>query len=54
MLGIGRLRTGVTSIRWQALGKIGVGWIVTPLGSGLVCFSRLFLMRDILGQAVYL
>jgi hypothetical protein len=25
----------------------------TP-GSGLVCFSRLFLMRDILGQAVYL
>ena len=45
VLGIGLIR-GRHGIRWSVLGEIGLGWVLTPLASGLFCFTAL----AILGQ----
>ena len=40
VLGIGLIR-GRHCIRWSVLGEIGLGWVLTPLASGLCCLTTL-------------
>ena len=43
---------GVTAVKWHVLGKIIMGWIVTPIVSGLVCFIGLFFLQNVFGLVV--
>ena len=43
---------GVTAVKWTVLGKIIMGWIVTPIVSGLVCFIGLFFLQNVFGLVV--
>ena len=43
---------GVTAVKWYVLGKIIMGWIVTPIVSGLVCFIGLFFLQNVFGLVV--
>ena len=52
VLGIGILKGG-RGIRWNVLGGIGMGWVLTPLLAGLVCFIGLFFLQNVFGQTVY-
>ena len=52
VIGIGLLKGG-SGIRWRVLGKIGLGWVVTPLCAGILCLILLFALENLLGQAVY-
>ena len=52
VIGIGILKGGRV-IRWRVLGGIGVGWVLTPLMAGLICFVRLFFMLNVFDQTVY-
>ena len=46
VMGIG-LAKGGRNIRFTLLGKIGLGWIATPLAAGITCYILLFLMQNI-------
>jgi inorganic phosphate transporter, PiT family len=46
VIGIG-LYKGVRNINFKVLGEIGLGWISTPLMSGLLAFFMLFFMKNI-------
>ena len=35
---------GITAVKWNVLGKIIAGWIVTPIFAGIVCFIGLFFL----------
>ncbi|MEE8515807.1 MAG: inorganic phosphate transporter [Alphaproteobacteria bacterium] len=52
VLGIALLKGG-RGIRWRVLGGIGVGWVVTPILSGLICFIGLFFLQNVFNQQVY-
>ncbi|MGR3716583.1 MAG: inorganic phosphate transporter [Thermohalobaculum sp.] len=52
VLGIGLLRGGRT-IRWRMLGRIGLGWLATPIIAGLGCFVGLFFLQNVFNQEVY-
>jgi len=46
VIGIGLIR-GRHGIRWRVLGGIGLGWLMTPVASGVVCFVALALMKPL-------
>jgi PiT family inorganic phosphate transporter len=46
VLGIGLYR-GARNINFKILGEIAVGWLATPLASGLLAFISLFFMKNI-------
>jgi inorganic phosphate transporter, PiT family len=48
ILGIG-LYKGARNINFKVLGEIGVGWIISPVASGLLTFFLLFFMKNIFG-----
>jgi len=48
ILGIG-LYKGARNINFKVLGEIGLGWIISPLASGLLTFILLFFMKNIFG-----
>ena len=52
VIGIGILKGG-RGLRWRVLGGIGLGWILTPLMAGLICFVGLFFMQNVFDQTVY-
>lgn len=52
ILGIGIAR-GVRNINTKILGKIGLGWIITPVVAGILCFVALFFMQNVFGQMVH-
>jgi len=52
VLGIGLLRGGRT-IRWRMLGRIGLGWLATPIIAGLGCFVGLFFLQNVFNQEVH-
>ncbi len=52
VLGIALMKGG-RGIRWRVLGGIGVGWVVTPVIAGVVCFIGLFFMQNVFNQQVY-
>jgi PiT family inorganic phosphate transporter len=51
VLGIGLLQGGRT-IRWRVVGSVSLGWIVTPVVAGIVCYIGLFFMQNVFGQLV--
>lgn len=52
VLGIGLLQGGRT-IRWRVVGSIALGWVVTPVVAGVVCYIGLFFLQNVFGQEVY-
>ncbi len=46
IMGIG-LYKGVKNINFRMLGDIAVGWIATPVASGLLAFFSLFFIKNI-------
>jgi len=46
VIGIG-LYKGARNINFKLLGEIGIGWIATPVMSGLLAFFSLFFMKNI-------
>jgi phosphate/sulfate permease len=48
ILGIG-LYKGARNINFRVLGEIGLGWIISPVASGLLTFILLFFMKNIFG-----
>jgi PiT family inorganic phosphate transporter len=47
VLGIGLVKTGGRNIRYSILGKIALGWVITPVIAGLFSFVFLFLARTL-------
>ena len=37
---------------WGVLGSIGLGWVVTPIIAGYVCFIGLFFLQNEFNQIV--
>lgn len=48
VLGIG-LYKGAQNINFRILGEIALGWLATPIASGLLAFFSLFFMKNIFG-----
>ena len=48
VLGIG-LYKGARNINFRILGEIALGWLATPVASGLLAFFSLFFMKNIFG-----
>ncbi len=51
VIGIG-LYKGARNINFKILGEIALGWITTPVASGLLTFFSLFFMKNIFGLNV--
>lgn len=52
VLGIAMLQGG-QGLRWRVLGRISVGWMLTPVIAGVLCFMGLFFLQNVFKQAVY-
>ena len=52
VIGIGLLKGG-DNIRWEVLGRIGGGWLATPVISAVLCFFMLFFLQNVFNQKVY-
>jgi PiT family inorganic phosphate transporter len=46
IIGIG-VAKGVTNLNFKVLGKIGLGWLITPVASAAVCFVLLFFVQNV-------
>ena len=46
ILGIGLIKGG-KNIRWSILGKVALGWVVTPIVAGAICFICLFVIENV-------
>jgi inorganic phosphate transporter, PiT family len=53
VLGIGIAKSG-RNIHFKTIGRIGFGWISTPIAAGLLAFVLLFVMQNLFMQTVYL
>jgi len=51
IIGVGMAKKA-RNIKYRALGRIGLGWIVTPLISLLICFVSLFVCQNVFTQDV--
>lgn len=51
LIGIGFVR-GVQEIRFEMLGQIALGWLLTPVLSGFLTFLTLFFMQNVFDVAV--
>lgn len=45
---------GLRQIRWWEVGKIGIGWISTPISAALICFVLLFIVQNVFEQQVFI
>ncbi len=52
VIGVGLARGG-RNINLRMLGKIGSGWILTPLTSGIISYITLFFMQNVFLQTVF-
>jgi PiT family inorganic phosphate transporter len=52
VVGIGLLQGG-RAIRWRTVGSVSLGWVVTPISAGIVCYIGLFFLQNVFGQEVY-
>ena len=43
---------GITAVKWNVLGKIIAGWVVTPIFAGVVCFIGLFFLQNVFSLSV--
>ncbi len=48
------LAKGGRNVKFLMLGKISLGWLVTPLGSAIICYLMLFFMQNVFMQPVYI
>ena len=53
IMGIGLVRGGVRNINVPVLGKIGLGWVATPVSAMLLCYVALFFMQNVFMQNVF-
>lgn len=44
---------GAHNFRYRTLGRIGVGWMLTPVMAGTICYLGLFFMQNVFNQEVY-
>lgn len=44
---------GIHNINYKILGKIALGWIFTPIVSGIICLILLFIIQNVFQQDVY-
>ena len=51
VVGIAILK-GIAGINWRVLGNIVLGWIVTPVIAGIICFFGLFFLQNVFKQTV--
>ncbi len=52
ILGIAILKGG-RNIRWRTLGRISMGWAMTPVIACFICFIGLFFLQNVFDQTVY-
>ena len=52
VMGIGFAKGG-RYMNYKILGKIGMGWIITPLASALLCLILLFVAQNVFDREVY-
>ncbi len=52
ILGIGFAKGG-RYINYQILGKIGMGWLITPIAAGIISFVSLFIVQNVFQAKVY-
>jgi PiT family inorganic phosphate transporter len=52
IMGLAFLKGG-RGLNYGMLGKIGLGWLATPVFAGLMAFVSLFVMQNVFGQNVY-
>lgn len=52
VVGIGLVKGGWRTINYRLLGKIGIGWIATPVISALLSYFLLFFMQNVFLQPV--
>jgi len=52
ILGIGIAKSG-RNINFNTLGRISLGWLITPVMAGLVAYVLLFFMQNVFMQTVY-
>lgn len=53
IMGIG-IAKGGKGIKWSIVGKIAMGWVLTPTMAALTCFISLFFLENVFNQIVYL
>ncbi len=53
VVGIAVARGGAKSINYNVLGRIFLGWVVTPVTSGIIAFFTLFFMQNVFQQKVF-
>jgi len=53
LLGIGLLRGG-REVQWGSVGRIAIGWVLTPITAGVICFLGLFFLQNVFRQTVFL
>jgi PiT family inorganic phosphate transporter len=53
VLGIG-IAKGGRNVNYKALGRISIGWVLTPLFASLISFLALFFMQNVFQQRVFL
>lgn len=46
ILGVGLLRGG-REVNWGTVGRVALGWLVTPLVASLLCFLGLFVLQNV-------
>lgn len=52
VMGIGLLKGG-NGIHWNLLGKILLGWVLTPAAAAAICFICLFFLANVFNLTVY-
>ncbi len=52
VMGIGFAKSG-RYLNFKILGKIGLGWIITPLASAVICLIFLFIAQNVFNREVY-
>lgn len=52
VLGIGFAKSGGKNIDFKVIGRIGIGWIATPVASGVLSFVFLFIMQNLFLQSI--
>lgn len=52
VIGIG-IAKGGCNINWGLLGRIALGWILTPIAAALLCYISLFFLQNVFSLEVY-
>lgn len=47
VIGIALSRGAAKAVKWNILGKISIGWVLTPLASAILTFVLLFIMQNV-------